>query len=122
LVITINGKTYDDWYLPAAKELAAIVKSSEPFFSSASKVANNAYFNEGVTNATLKNANLHYDNKPLINKSTQSRVSGFPTSGAYFSATENSSTYAWRQLIHIGAQNGSIKTGSSSVRCVRRFD
>jgi|GEM_PF-1690140 len=141
LSLTVNGVTYDDWYLPSAKELAAVAKSSEEFYLQyqddqinpvpQNVWAINAYYGEALSVATLASG-AHYDKIPLLSAGD---VHSYDYSRAdnlgiveYWSSTETNST-DWNMSVPNGAYAqrtngyalGQWKTTSRPVRCVRRF-
>ena len=94
---------YTDWYLPSKSELAYIYCKAQP-----AGTHNSAYPQEDANCGT-------YGGKT-------SDLTGF-ANGYYWSSTEASASYPWRQSFADGEQSNSTceKRAALRIRCVRRF-
>ena len=115
--LTIGGQT--DWYMPAKNELEVCYFNLKP-----TTTANNT--GSGINaNAVPARASNYTSGNPA-----RTSASDFQSTGAedfdaasmvfYWSSTQATSAYAWRQYFNTGQQDYSGKDNSFRVRAIRR--
>jgi hypothetical protein len=115
--LTIGGQT--DWYMPAKNELEVCYFNLKP-----TTTANNT--GSGINaNAVPARASNYTSGNPA-----QTSASDFQNTGAedfdaggmvfYWSSTQATTAYAWRQPFNTGQQDYSGKDNSFKVRAIRR--
>jgi hypothetical protein len=112
---TIGG--FSDWYMPAKNELEVC------YFNLKSTTTSN-----NTSSGTNTNAVPSRGSNYTIGTPAQTSAAAFQSGGSeafafhvYWSSTENSATYAWRQSTANGNQGYSYKDFSRHVRAVRRI-
>jgi len=112
--LTIGG--YSDWYMPAKNELEVCYYNLKPTTNS-----NNTSSGTN-TNAVPSRGSNYTAGTPAQTSATDFQTGNTEAfaSGAYWSSTETSATYAWRQTFNVGTQFSVIKDSSLYVRAVRR--
>lgn len=139
--LTIGG--HNDWYLPARDELELIWRNFKPVTTSnntnnrpKSSITYNRDGNSDDQSADTMGVNRHSipaGAAYTVSEPGQTIVNAFKSGGAeamafgseiYWSSSEYSSTFAWRQNYHSsypGLQNDINKAGSCRARAVRRL-
>jgi hypothetical protein len=113
--LSIGG--YSDWYMPAKNELEVCYYNLKP-------TTTNNNTNSGInTNAVPSRSSNYTTGIP-----SQTTAADFKDTGAedfaaatYWSSTEYSSVYAWRQGFGNGFQAYFLKTSNYRVRAIRRI-
>lgn len=113
--LSTGGQT--DWYMPAKNELEVCYFNLKPTTTS-----NNT--SSGINaNAVPSRGSNYTAGTPAQTSATDFQNTGAEdfAAGSYWSSTENSAAYAWRQFFNSGAQGYNTKTISYRVRAVRRL-
>jgi hypothetical protein len=116
--LTVGGFT--DWYMPAKNELEICYFNLKP------KTTSNSTGAGTNTNAVPSRASNYTAGTPaqtsaVVFQDTNAEQFGLYGSPRYWSSTEFSATYAWRQDFNNGYQGGNAKnTASYNVRAIRR--
>ena len=114
--LSTGGQT--DWYMPAKNELEVCYYNLKP-----STTSNDT--SSGINaNAVPARASNYTAGNPAQTSSTDFKTTGTEdfTAANYWSSTEYSALYAWRQYFGSGYQGGIAfdKTGNNRVRAIRR--
>ena len=113
--LTIGG--FSDWYMPAKNELEVCYFNLKPTTTS-----NNTSSGTN-TNAVPSRGSNYTSGTPAQTSAAAFQSGGLEAfaAGYYWSSTENSALYAWRQAFNIGYQGNYGKADLSRVRAVRRL-
>jgi hypothetical protein len=112
--LTVGGQT--DWYMPAKNELEICYYNLKP-----DTTANNTGY--GINdNSVPKRTSNYTSGTPAQTSAADFKTTGSEAffTGSYWSSTEYSATYGWRQNFTFGVQSGIYKNSSYRVRAVRR--
>ena len=115
--LTTGG--YTDWYMPAKNELEICYYNLKPTTGA------NSTSSGTNTNAVPSRASNYTSGTPAQTSAVIFQVTNAESFGLYFgprywSSTEFSATYAWRQDFNTGYQGGNNKTTSYNLRAIRR--
>lgn len=112
--LTIGG--FSDWYMPAKNELEVCYYNLKP------TTASNATSSGTNTNAVPSRGSNYTSSVPGQTSASDFKDTGTEDFAAalYWSSTESSATYAWRQFFGNGSQSYDFKYGSLRVRAIRR--
>jgi hypothetical protein len=113
--LVIGG--FSDWYMPAKNELEVCYYNLKPTTDS-----NNT--SSGINaNAVPARARNYDAGTPAQTSAADFKDTGTEdfTTAFYWTSTENSATYAWKQSFYKGVQNANYKYKSYHVRAVRRI-
>lgn len=112
--LSIGG--YSDWYMPAKNELEVCYYNLKP-------TTNNNQTSSGTnTNAVPSRGSNYTAGTPAQTSATDFQTGNTEAFASvnYWSSTEYSAAYGWRQGFMYGNQGGGYKSNSYRVRAVRR--
>lgn len=114
--IAVSAGGFSDWYMPAKNELEVCYYNLKPTTTS-------NQITSGINaNSVPIRAAPYTSGTPAQTSAADFQSTGTEAFGTtyYWSSTEQSSPYAWRQTFYNGFQSAAGKTYNSRVRAVRR--